>query len=70
MTKTEFERLATAIRQAKPVLPPTRQTVPARLSYMDKRDAWQETVMFIADWLVRDKPGFDRELFLTNCGVR
>lgn len=71
MTKTEFERLAAAIRQAKPLRSPARETAhDARLAYMVRVEAWQETALFIADWLVRDKPGFDRELFLTNCGVR
>ena len=60
MMRKDYVRLADALRSAKPSL-----DVPT----IAKREAWLAAVHVVADVLARDNPRFNRERFLSACGV-
>lgn len=63
MTRKDYELIAAAIKEAKPLLPPV-----ADYAETTRQLGWQTTAHAVAEALARDNPRFDRERFLAACG--
>jgi len=64
MKRRDYETLARGLRSVKPL----RERGP--MSFEVCLGQWRLCCAGIADALATEKPGFDRDLFLINCGVK
>jgi hypothetical protein len=70
MTRKDFELIAAAVKDARP-LSKYRMDDPVavRLSILNANTALDNVADFLADRLSQTNPRFDRARFLTACGV-
>lgn len=65
MTKTDYLLLAAALKDARPHVSNIEPAIAMSLVHT----GWEKAVKSVTDALARQAPGFDRELFLLNCGA-
>lgn len=69
MTRKDYEALAAAIRAARAEIEEKEMGSGLVTSVADLLDGTAYAAEFIADALARDNPRFNRERFLSACGV-
>jgi hypothetical protein len=63
MTRKDYELIASALRSSRLHLPSNDER------QAGAKDQWETTVEEVADDLERENPRFDRNKFLTACGL-
>lgn len=70
MSKKDYQLVAAALRKTEPTDPNTVDDVVLRAAVRAARLQWLDTLNAFMDLAEKDNPRFDRDRFLTACGVR